>query len=142
MSETVVLEREAQLGEYLELLRLLSSELERGMRAISQNSLIEFEDSVASQQALSARLGELSQDASLRLNDHPLVAPPLSESGLKNQIRAASAELQHLNRQYSVLLEKASHSVALMVSLFSSLQGNLQEGSGTGCVSRTMSCRV
>lgn len=142
MSETVVLEREAQLEEYLDLLRLLSSELERGMRAIAQNSLTEFEDSVASQQALSARLGELSQDASLRLNDHPLVAPPLSESGLKSQIRAASAELQHLNGQYSALLQHASHSVALMVSLFSSFQGNLQEGSGTGYAARTLSCRV
>lgn len=142
MSETVVQNREGQLGEYLQLLRQLSSEIERGMQAITHNSIAELEDSIASQQALSARLGELSQDASQRLNEHPLVAPPLSESGLKDQIRAASAELQLLNGRYSVLLEHASHSVALMVSLFSSFHGKIQEGSGDGCEFRTLSCRI
>jgi flagellar biosynthesis/type III secretory pathway chaperone len=142
MSETVGQDREAQLGEYLHLLRQLSRELERGMTAITQNSLTELEDSVTSQQALSVRLEELSQDACMRLKEHPLVAPPLSESGLKDQIRAASAELQQLNHRYSALLHHASHSVALMVSLFSSFQGKIQEGSGSGSGYRTWSCRI
>lgn len=142
MSETVVQNRESQLGEYLYLLRQLSRELERGMQAITRNSLTELEDSVASQQELSSKLSELSQDASMRLKEHPLVTPPLSEFALKDQIRAASAELEQLNRQYSALLHHASHSVALMVSLFSSFQGKIQEGSGSGSEYRTWSCRI
>lgn len=142
MSETVIQNREGQLGEYLQLLRQLSSEIERGMQAISRNSIAELEDSIASQQALSARLSELSQDAPQRLSEHPLVAPPLSESALKDQIRAASVELQQLNRRYSALLDHASHSVALMVSLFSSFHGKIQEGSGSGREYRTLSCRI
>ncbi len=55
-----VQDRNGKVEEYLQLLRLLAFELERAMQAIAQNSLPEFEDSVCSQEALSARLTDLA----------------------------------------------------------------------------------
>ncbi len=115
-----------KLEEYLQLLRLLAFELERAMGAIAQNSLSALEDSVANQQAFSTRIGELAQDLGKTVKARGSACPNLTDEGLMGQIRAANDSLQSLNRRYSALLKLSSHSVALMVSLFSSYQGQIR----------------
>ena len=46
------------------------------------------------------------------------------------QIHGAAETLQTLNKRYSALLKHSSRSVALMVSLFSSFRGQIQEAAG------------
>jgi hypothetical protein len=142
MIETVVQERNRKLEEYLQLLGLMAFELDRAMRAIVQNSLTALEDSVANQQAFSSRLEELAQDLGRSPQDRPLASSPLTDSELKAQIFSASSSLQELNRRYSALIKHSSHSVALMVSLFSSFQGQMQEDSGPRLSKHTWSCQI
>ena len=142
MIETVDQDRNSNLEEYLQLLRLMAFELDRAMKAIVQNSLTALEDSVANQQAFSVRLGELADDLATPAREHPLPSSSLTDGGLMNQIRSASDTLQNLNRRYSSLLKHSSHSVALMVSLFSSFQGQMQEDSGPRLKQTTWSCQM
>ena len=142
MIETVDQDRNSNLEEYLQLLRLMAFELDRAMQAIVQNSLTSLEDSVANQQAFSTRLGELADNLSKPAPVHPRPSSPLTDDGLRNQIRSASDTLQDLNRRYSALLKHSSHSVALMVSLFSSFQGQMQEDSGPRLQLHTWSCQI
>ena len=112
------------------------------MQAISSNNLPELEESVAGQQDLSFRLGQLAHE----LRDSP-------ESGnltpfhslppdLAQDIRAAAAELQQLNLRYAFLLQYSSRSLALMASLFNSFKGQLKEVPGSRLKLQTWSCQV
>lgn len=134
--------RESDAAEHLHLLRALARELERAMSAIVANDLAELEDSIAQQQALSVRLsgvaGEPASAAPLRRT----AAGAGMEAGLGEQIRAAAISLDSLNRRYAALLEHASSSVAMMVSLFRSFQGEIREGAGPRLHQATWSCRV
>jgi hypothetical protein len=142
MIETVVQDRDRKLAEYLQLMRLLAFELDRAMKAIGQNSLTALEDSVANQQVFSDRLGELADDLCRPARERTQSSTTHADSGLMDQIHAASNALQNLNRQYSALIKYSSHSVALMVSLFSSFQGQMQEESGPRLQQHTWSCRM
>ncbi len=142
MIETDVQDRNRKLAEYLQLLRLMAFELDRAMQAIAQNSLTALEDSVANQQAFSERLGELADDLCSPTRERPLSAGNRADGGLMDQIGAASGALQSLNRRYAALLKHSSHSVALMVSLFSSFQGQMQEDSGPRLKQHTWSCQI
>ncbi len=118
------------LEEYLQLLQSIAFELDRAMSAISRNSIGALEESLANQEAFSTRLVELADDLSRPSRpDSSATSPPVDEDTLR-QIRAASDSLQVLNRRYAALLKFSSRSVALMVSLFSSYQGQIREGSG------------
>jgi hypothetical protein len=140
MSATDASTRNEQAAEHLELLQSLARELERAMTAIVQNDVAEFEDSLALQQALSERLTTLVQP------NTPIPGPKCAPSGvdptLGPQIRAAAEAVRTLNLRYSILLQHASRSVAMMVSLFRSFQGEMQEGSGARLHHATWSCRV
>lgn len=142
MIETVVQDRNSKLAEYLQLLRLMAFELSRAMQAMVQNSLTGFEESLANQQIFSDRLGELADDLCRPAKDRLVSLAPDTESGLTDQIRAASDALQVLNRRYSALIKHSSNSVALMVSLFSSLQGQMQEDGGSRLKQHTWSCQI
>jgi hypothetical protein len=142
MIETVVQDRNRKLAEYLQLLRLMAFELDRAMKAIVQNSLSALEDSVRNQQVFSDRLGELANDLCGTAGERPMPSTPQSDGGLTDQICAASDALQNLNRRYSALIKHSSHSVALMVSLFSSFQGQMQEDSGPRLKQQTWSCQI
>jgi hypothetical protein len=142
MIETAVQDRNRKLAEYLQLLRLMAFELNRAMKAIVQNSLSALEDSVQNQQVFSERLAELADDLCRPASDRPLPSTPHADSELKDQISAASDALQNLNRRYSALLKHSSHSVGLMVSLFSSFQGQMQEDSGPRLKQQTWSCQI
>ena len=61
MSATAVQDRNGKATEYLQLLRSLSFEMEKAMQAIAGNALPDLEESVASQQVLSARLLVLAE---------------------------------------------------------------------------------
>ena len=135
-------DRNGKLEEYLQLLHSMAFELERAMSAISQNSASAFEESLANQEAFSTRLLELADDISKTKQQNPGAGIPVAGDGLSGEIQSASNSLQMLNRRYSALLKFSSHSVALMVSLFSSFQGQLQEGSGSRLKVQTWSCRV
>lgn len=133
--------RTLKAGEHLQLLRLLAAELERAMQAISDNNLPEFQDSIAAQQDMCARLAQVAEGA------EPCAASACSSrdsipAALTEEIRAAAAELEHLNLRYSYLLKYSSRSVAMMVSLFHSFQGQLKEGSGAGSKMQTWSCQA
>ncbi|MFZ0747278.1 MAG: hypothetical protein WAM85_22935 [Terracidiphilus sp.] len=137
-----VQDRKAELGEHLQLLRSLACELERAMNAIAQNSLPELEDSVANQQALSARLVKLANGLSRDFKETTATSLAFVDEDLIQQIGAASSTLQKLNQQYSALIQHSSRSVALMVSLFSSFTGQFQEGSASRSKHQTWSCQI
>ena len=111
------------------------------MQAIAHNALPELEESIANQQALSIRLGELATDLS-PLEAAPAIYSPAIDDRLKHQIRDANGKLQTLNRRYAALLQHSSRSVAMMASLFSSFTGNIQEASGPRLKHQTWSCQV
>jgi len=142
MIETAVHDRNSKLGEYLQLLRLMAFELDRAMQAIVQNSLTSLEDSIANQEAFSARLGELAQELNRLPKERLLLSSTLKDTEFANEIGTASEALQDLNRRYSALIKHSSHSVSLMVSLFSSFQGRIQEGSGPRLKQHTWSCQI
>jgi hypothetical protein len=124
--------RNVKAGEHLRLLRSLSSELERAMRAIAGNNLRELEESVSNQQALSVELGQLADELrASALAQAAVVADPI-EPELMREIHDAAGELNRLNLRYSILLKYSSRSVALMAALFSSFRGQFQEASGAG----------
>lgn len=129
-------------AEHLALLRALASELERAMGAIAANHLLELEDSIAQQQALSLRLSGLTGEPNRGAPLKTLSAVEGVDPGLRQQIRVAAAALDSLNRRYAVLLDHANRSVAMMVSLFRSFQGELGEGTGARMHHATWSCQV
>ena len=133
-------DREAM--EYLQTLRTLVYELKTALNAISRNALSEFEESVADQEVLSARLGVLAGNLSVSRNLNPSNPGTNINSGLKLQIRVAAEELTQLNRCYAALLEYSSHSGALMVSLVASFNGQFQEAFGPGSQYQTWSCQM
>lgn len=135
-------DRNGKAEEHLQLLNSLAHEIERATRAIAQNSLAELEDSVANQQALVVRLGEVGDSLSTFLKEGQTASPMQIEDGFTAQIRAASETLNTLNHRYSALLAHSSHSVALMVSLFSSFKGQFQEESGPRSKHQTWSCQM
>jgi hypothetical protein len=134
--------RSVKAGEHLQLLRSLASELERAMDAMSRNDLQELEDSVANQQELSQQLGRLADELGSSVQTVCPIPPQSADTDLMGEIRTATGELQRLNFRYSVLLQHSSRSVALMASLFTSFQGQLQEASGPRLKHQTWSCRV
>lgn len=134
--------RSHRAGEHLQLLRSLARELERAMRAISANDLGELEDSVSSQQALSAQLGDLADALRGSALAQRNVSVDTVDAGMMREIRDASSELQRLNLRYSILLKYSSRSVALMAALFNSFRGQIQEASGARLKHQTWSCRM
>jgi flagellar biosynthesis/type III secretory pathway chaperone len=132
--------RTAVAGEHVRLMQALGRELERAMSAIARNDLLEFEDSITTQQALSCALSELARE--LRA---PVVCGPDTDSldeDLRQQIRNAVAELQNLNLRYSILLQQSSRSAAQMAALFHSVRGQFQEDAGARSKHQTWSCQM
>jgi hypothetical protein len=142
MNTTGVQDRDLKAVEYLQSLRSLTHELERAMQAIAHNELSELEESVDSQQILSARLGELANDMCVPLETEPAIPLPSLDEDLRHQIRSASDALQQLNHRYAALLRHSSRSLARMTSLFSSFQGQFQEASGPRLKHQTWSCQM
>jgi len=142
MISTSVQDRNGKLEEYLRLLNSMAFELERAMSAISQNSIKALEGSLANQEAFSTRLLELADDLSECDRQDSRGPSTAGDESLMRQVKAAGDTLQSLNRQYAALLKFSSHSVAMMVSLFSSYQGRLQEDPGSRLKLQTWSCRV
>ncbi|HEX4036805.1 MAG TPA: hypothetical protein VHX37_01990 [Acidobacteriaceae bacterium] len=133
--------RDSQAAEHLHLLRALALELERAMNAIVASDIAELEDSLAQQQALSLRLTCLSGEWSGAASPVPAHAGEGGDPVLRQQVRSAAAAVESLNRRYAILLQHASRSVAMMVSLFRSFQGELQEGTGARVHHATWSCQ-
>ena len=142
MTSTQVQDRNIKLGEYLELLHSMAHELDRSMSAIAQNSLSTLEDSIANQQAFAGRLSELAEELGEPARNCSAVSTQHDDQTLMGQIRGAADTLQMLNRRYAALIKLSSHSVGLMVSLFNSFRGQIQEGTGTGLKQQTWSCQV
>jgi len=135
-------DRNGKLGEYLEHLQSMALELERSMHAIAQHSLVPLEDSIANQQALAMRLSELAKALGKPRQSESEPASASAEQSLLQQIRTATERLHSLNQCYAALLRHSSHSVGLMISLFRSFRGQLQEESGAGLKHQTWSCQV
>ena len=152
MTATVVQDRKDNAAEYLQLLRSLASEMEKAMQAITQNALPDLEESVSNQQMMSARLLVLAEALSgpLKFNSVksiPIAANPVRSSmnidaDMMQQVQVANESLQKLNRRYAALLEHSSRSVAMMSSLFGSLQGQFKEASGPRLKHQTWSCQM
>jgi len=142
MTETHCNDRDGKVEEYLQLLQSLACELERAIRAISTNTLPDFEESVSNQQELSRRLAGLASGLNNLENPDRKARPVAFEDGLMLQIQVASAALQSLNQRYGALIARSNRSVAMMVSLFNSFRGNLQEVSGTKPKLQTWSCQI
>jgi 23S rRNA A2030 N6-methylase RlmJ len=134
--------RNRKAAEYLQLLKSLAAELERAMQAIALNALPDLEESVASQQVLSARLTELVNEICVPLQADPSASQARLDESVMLQIRAESDTLQKLNQRYAALLQHSSRSVALMTALFSSVNGQLKEASGPRLKYQTWSCQM
>jgi gas vesicle protein len=137
-----VQDRELKAAEYLQSLRDLARELERAMQAIARNGLADFEESIAAQQTLSYRLGEIARELSAPLEAQTEGMETELDNDMTKQIQDASGVLQKLNLRYAALLQHSSRSVALMASLFSSFRGQFQEASGPRLKHQTWSCQV
>jgi hypothetical protein len=142
MTANAVQDRNGKAAEYLDLLRSLASEMEKAMQAIAHNVLPDLEESVASQQIMSARLVVLADEISPSLKSNPAVSPAGLGPEMMQQVRVAGDALQNLNRRYAALLQHSSRSVALMASLFSSYKGQFKEASGPRLKHQTWSCRM
>jgi hypothetical protein len=142
MTANAVEDRNSKASEYLELLRSLASEMEKAMQAIAHNALPDLEESVASQQIMSARLLVLANEISPTTNSNPAVSPAGLGREMMQQVRVAGDALQNLNRRYAALLQHSSRSVALMASLFSSYKGQFKEASGPRLKHQTWSCQM
>jgi len=135
-------DRELKAAEYLQSLRDLAHELERAMQAIAGNALADFEESIAAQQTLCCRLGEIARELSVPLEAQTEGLETRLDNDMTKQIQDASGVLQKLNLRYAALLQHSSRSVALMASLFSSFKGQFQEASGPRLKHQTWSCQV
>ena len=152
MTATTVQDRKDNAAEYLELLRSLAGEMERAIEAITHNALSDLEESVSNQQTISARLLVLAGALSGPLKSNPVRSNRVASSPARSasnidadmieQVLVANESLQKLNRRYAALLEHSSRSVALMSSLFSSLQGQFKEASGPRLKHQTWSCQM
>lgn len=142
MISAVIQDRNGMLEEYLRLLESMAFELERAMSAISANSINALEESVVNQEAFSTRLVELADELAQPCSPQCSPVPPSVDRNVMRRIHSASDALQTLNRRYAALLKFSSRSVALMVSLFSSYQGQIREGSGPRLKLQTWSCQV
>lgn len=135
-------DRNAKAAEYLQLLRALAGELDRAMHAIAQNALPDLEESITTQQQLSSRLVVLVKEICIPLEAGAQTSQPQMDQNVSLEIHDASQSLQRLNQRYAALLQHSSRSVALMVSLFSSFKGQLQEASGPRLKYQTWSCQM
>ena len=152
MTATTVQDRKDNAAEYLQLLRSLAGEMERAIEAITHNALSDLEESVSNQQTISARLLVLAGALSGPLKSNPVRSNRVASSPARSasnidadmieQVLVANESLQKLNRRYAALLEHSSRSVALMSSLFDSLQGQFKEASGPRLKHQTWSCQM
>ena len=142
MTANAVQDRNGKAAEYLDLLRSLASEMEKAMQAIAHNVLPDLEESVASQQIMSARLVVLADEISPSLKSNPAVSPAGLDAEMMQQVRVAGDSLKNLNRRYAALLQHSSRSVALMASLFNSYKGQFKEASGPRLKHQTWSCQM
>jgi hypothetical protein len=142
MTTVVTQDRNRDAAEYLRLLVTLREEMNTAMGAIANNALAQFEDSIVSQQLLSARLLVLADELSVPLATHRTATPDPIDDNLMRQIFTAGDSLQKLNRTYAALLHHSSRSTALMVSFLASARGQIQEASGPRLKYQTWSCQV
>ena len=142
MTAIAVRDRNRKVAEYLDLMRSLSSEMEKAIQAIAHNALPDLEDSVASQQIMSARLLVLADEISPSLKSNSAVSQAGEDQDIMLQVQTAGDTLQKLNRRYAALLQHSSRSVALMASLFSSYKGQFKEASGPRLKHQTWSCQM
>ncbi|MGD0734489.1 MAG: hypothetical protein ABR976_05050 [Terracidiphilus sp.] len=142
MTTVVTQDRNRDAAEYLRLLVALREEMDTAMGAIANNALVQFEDSIASQQLMSARLLVLADELSVPLTTDRAASPVPIDDKLMHQIFIAGDSLQKLNRTYAALLQHSSRSTALMVSFFASARGQIQEASGPRLKYQTWSCQM
>jgi hypothetical protein len=152
MTATAVQDRKDNAAEYLQLLRSLAGEMEKAMQAMTQNALPDLEESVSNQQMMSTRLLVLAEALSGPLKSNPAKSIPVAanpvrpsmniDADMMQQVQLANESLQKLNRRYAALLEHSSRSVAMMSSLFGSLQGQFKEASGPRLKHQTWSCQM
>jgi flagellar biosynthesis/type III secretory pathway chaperone len=141
MSGTATPTRVVNSAEHLQLLRSLAQELERALQSIADNDIAELEDSIAGQQSLAEQLASLAHHRGALALQPSHAESNAVDPDFAPQIRAAAEQVQTLNLRYSILLQHASRTVALMASMFRSFQGQIQEDSGARLHHATWSCQ-
>jgi hypothetical protein len=129
-------------AEYLQLIRSLTREVEAAIYAISRNALLDLEESIADQQALSAHLHKMRGELPFSYNGNATLFRVCADRELEIQIVSATKALQKQTREYAALLAHSSRSAALMVSLLRSFKNQFQEASGRGSQYQTWSCQM
>jgi hypothetical protein len=135
-------DRDRQAMEYLQIVRSLTSELERAMLAISCNALSDLEESIAEQEVLTSQLQVLYKELWVSRDVRLAIMHPALDRGLANEALLAHRELQELSRVYEAVLRSSSHSGSLMASLLGSYKGHFQEASGPRLKYQTWSCQM
>jgi flagellar basal body rod protein FlgB len=92
MTTVVTQDRNRNAAEYLRLLVALREEMDKAMGAIANNALTQFEDSIACQQLLSARLVVLADELSVPLSTDSAPPAPIDDH-LMHQIFTAGDSL-------------------------------------------------
>ena len=140
MKKTIVTLPPEDAYAYINHLQLLTAELNNAMGALAGDRLAAFEGSVTSQEALCARLKQLTtlparpgSTGSMGANECPQLAERMSE---------ARATLLSLHRQYVALLEHCGNSLRLFTGLYRTYQGHANSPVGPHVNRPTWSCEL
>lgn len=120
----------ARTQERLDLLGSLTRELDTALLAITRNELTEFEESIARQEHLAWQLDALLCFGGTNSKVEGVVQRPVVDLRVASEIDEAHQLLRRSSQVYEAVLQHASHSGRLMISLFHSRTGNFQEASG------------
>ena len=142
MNDQAVQTHDQLAASYLQQLHALAFEISVAMDAIARNAVASFRESVAKQEMLCAILANLANTigAAGTSFEGPLVV--LSDNSVARKIRATTAAIRDLNLQYAALLKHSGRSIDLLVSLYRTHTGQLQETGSSRSKRQTWSCEM
>lgn len=123
--------RSVRTQEHLDLLCSLKMELDSALLAITKNDLTELEQCIARQEHLAWRLGVSLGLGAAESKVEGVGQGPAADQHVTSEIGDAHQSLRRSSQVYETVLQHASHSGRLMLSLFDSRTGNFREASGT-----------
>jgi hypothetical protein len=124
---------------YLAHLQMLATEISLAISSIASNSLSDFQECLAKQEALCSTLAALS--ASYKKAPSQALWPCLigsSDAEIYETIRL----IRDLTRQYTIVLNQATKTASLLISLFKGHTGKFQEAHEPRRKHQTWSCEM
>jgi hypothetical protein len=141
MNNQAVQTHDQLAASYLQHLRALAGEISVAMNAVAKNAIATLHESVDRQEMLCVLLANLALTYSKHIQSSGRL-PVFSDSSLAPQIQAATGAIRDLNLQYAALLKHSGRSVELLLSLYRTHTGQLQEAAGSRSKRQTWSCEI